>query len=519
MSSREALKRLRRHRVPAWWSDAKLGIFIHWTPASVPGWAPVDSHIGELLVAGRPDALAHNPYTEWYENSLRFPDSPVSRHHRETYGNKPYEEFAAEYQEGLASWDPDEWARTFASTGARYVVLVSKHHDGWCLWPSSVANPNRSGWHSERDIVGELREAVLGVGMRFGLYYSGGLDWTFEPRPIGNLGDMLAAVPRGNYPAYADAQLRELIDRYRPSVLWNDIAWPTPGGQLWPTLEYYYRKVPDGVINDRWMPWSPIIGATQWEPARRAANSLNARTTRSGGGLIPPKPPHFDVRTPEYVVFDDVQRHPWECVRGMDQSFGYNRNSGPEHFLDPDDLLDTAADIVAKGGNLLLNVGPRGEDATIPPEQLALLGALGDWSAGEGTSIFGSRPWVRPAGHSAEGHDLRYWAKDRSVFASLQSGDADGGTGGPGGSPDASRTGDPSATDPSGTGDPRAATENSVVTLADLRATPTTSARSTAGVELAHEQAPTGLRVHLDNPANDPDATHRAIELRDVEAT
>ena len=85
------LKALRGHRVPAWWSDAKLGIFVHWTPASVPAFAPVDVDIGKLVQSGRRDALAFSPYAEWYENSLRFPDSPVARHHREVYGNRPYE--------------------------------------------------------------------------------------------------------------------------------------------------------------------------------------------------------------------------------------------------------------------------------------------------------------------------------------------------------------------------------------------------------------------------------------------
>ncbi len=420
--SREQLRSLRRHRVPTWWSDAKFGIFIHWTPASIPGWAPVDSQIGELLSEGRQDALAEIPYTEWYENSLKFPSSSVSRHHEDTFGDKPYAEFSGEFCEALSSWDPDSWARNFAATGAGYVVLVSKHMDGWCLWPSAVRNPRRADWFSKRDIVGELREAVLGAGMRFGLYYSGGLDSTFDDRPLGNLGDLLAAVPRGRYPAYADAQVRELIERYKPSVLWNDIAWPSTGSGLWPLFQRYYEAVPDGVVNDRWMPWSPLLGAAQWAPARRAMNALNARLTRSAGGLIPPKPPHFDVRTPEYVVFDDVQRDPWECVRGMDQSFGYNRNSRPEHFLQPDELVSMAADIVAKGGNLLLNVGPKGEDASIPDEQLRLLSVLGDWVRGAGRTSVSSRPWVRPTGRSVEGHELRFWARGEDVHVAVDPG-------------------------------------------------------------------------------------------------
>src|SRR5215510_12618262 len=153
-------RELRRRAVPAWWRDAKLGIFIHWTPASVPAFAPVDLEIGALLANGAPDAMAWSPYTEWYENSLRFPNSPAAEHHRSTYGARPYESFAADYEAALDGWRPDEWARAFRAAGARYVVLVSKHHDGYCLWPSRVANPRRPGWCCPRDVVGELAAAV-----------------------------------------------------------------------------------------------------------------------------------------------------------------------------------------------------------------------------------------------------------------------------------------------------------------------------------------------------------------------
>jgi alpha-L-fucosidase len=416
----DTLAALRRHRLPAWWSDAKLGIFVHWTPASVAGWAPTDSHVGELLAEGRHDALAETPYTEWYQNSLRFPGSSVSRHHREVWGDTPYEEFCDTFRAGLTNWDPQEWARTFAATGARYVVLVTKHHDGYCLWPSEVVNPHRKGWNTGRDVVGELREAVLGEGMRFGVYYSGGLDWTFDDRPIGNLGDMLAAVPGGDYLSYATAQIRELIRRYRPSVLWNDICWPGRRGSLWPLLTDYYGVVPDGVVNDRWLPIWPIPSVAGSPAVRRLFDGLNARTSHDAG-IVPPKPPYFDVRTPEYAVFDHVPRDPWECVRGIDQSFGYNRNSRPEHHLRRQDLLSMLGDIVAKGGNLLLNVGPRGEDATIPAEQVRALSDLSGWTQADGSSIFASRPWVRPASTTVEGHQLRHWWRDRSLFCHVLS--------------------------------------------------------------------------------------------------
>jgi alpha-L-fucosidase len=398
---------------------------------------------------------------------------------------RSYEQLAGDFTDALDGWDPDDWARCFAATGARYVVLVAKHHDGWCLWPSAVDNPRRPGWQCPRDVVGELREAVVAQGMRFGVYYSGGLDWTFDDRPIGNLGDLLAAVPRGDYPAYAEAQVRELVARYRPAVLWNDIAWPSTGSQLWPLMRDYYDAVPDGVLNDRWMPWSPAMGAMRFSAARRAADALNARLSGREGGIVPPKPPHFDVRTPEYAVFDRVPPDPWECVRGMDRSFGFNRNSGPEHFLSAGELVAMFADVVAKGGNLLLNVGPRGEDATIPSEQLDLLAALGGWATGAGASVFGSRPWVVPASTTAEGAELRFWCRQDAVWAAVLG-----------------------------------RTSEDHVTLPGVRggATTTVEARAARGrrrrlKDLAWEQTPQGLRVALPAPLD-----HPVIQLSPVTA-
>jgi len=420
------------------------------------------------------------PYTEWYGNSLRFPDSPVAQHHRAVYGSRTYESFAADWEAGLEQWDPDAWAARFATTGARYVVLVTKHMDGYCLWPSAVPNPRQPGWNCRRDVVGELAEAVRGAGMRFGIYYSGGLDATFNDRPIGSIAQMLDAVPRGDYPAYADAQVRELIDRYAPSVLWNDIAWPTEGKQLWPLFEHYYERVPDGVVNDRWMPWSPLLGVTRYEVARSALDAVMQRQARRDSGVIPPRPPHFDVRTPEYVVFDDVQSRPWECVRGMDQSFGYNAQSKEEHFLAHNELLWMLTDIVAKGGNLLLNVGPRGVDAQLPDEQVTRLEWLAEWVVPHSDALAATRPWVRPGTTTADGYPVRYTARDQTVYAFLRDASA-------------------------------------AVVLSDLRATPTTAVTTLAGAALRWTGSPEGIAVDL--PAGATGGPEPAvIALRNVAA-
>jgi alpha-L-fucosidase len=476
VSRRAALRALRRRRLPAWWRDAKLGIFVHWTPASVVGFAPVDSEIAELLQSGRRDALAWSPYTEWYENSLRFPDSPAARHHREI-GAPAYAELVARWEAALDGWDPDQWARRFAATGARYVVLVAKHHDGYCLWPSRVTNPHRAGCTSSRDVVGELAEAVRAANMRFGVYYSGGLDWTFDDRPIGSFADMLAAIPRGDYAEYATAQVQELIERYRPSVLWNDIAWPAPGASLWELFGQYYDAVPDGVVNDRWMPWSPALAVARLAPVQRAIDAGVRRQARRDAGVVPPEPPHFDVRTPEYTVFPDVRDTPWECVRGMDMSFGYNAASRPEHFVDPDELVWSFVDIVAKGGNLLLNVGPRGVDAGIPDEQLARLETLGSFLQMHAATLYATRPWITAGNTTAEGVPVRYSARDASVYAFVRR--------------DARR-----------------------VTLREVASTPTTDVTATDGASCAWSDSDRGLVVDVPAGAQPP----YAFELRSVRA-
>jgi alpha-L-fucosidase len=203
--------------------------------------------------------------------------------------------------------------------------------------------------------------------------------------------------------------VRELIARYRPSVLWNDIAWPTPGKELWPLFAHYYRQVPDGVVNDRWMPWNVLMEATRLSPVQRVIDKGAQRSAQRDAGIVPPKPPYFDVRTPEYTTFPDVQRTPWECVRGMDKSFGYNAQSKPSDFLSRDELLWGLVDIAAKGGNLLLNVGPRGVDAQIPDEQQERLQWLAEWPV---AAVRSTRPWV-----TCGDGDVRYVARDDTVYA------------------------------------------------------------------------------------------------------
>jgi alpha-L-fucosidase len=393
---------LRRHAAPPWFDDAKLGIFVHWGLYSIPAWAPVGADPAVHLDAG---ALARgeNAYAEWYENSLRVAGSPTAQHHAATYGDAPYAAFREPFEAMLETWDPTSWADLFAAAGARYVVLTTKHHDGYLLWPSAHANPHRESWQSARDVVGDLGDAVRSRDLRYGLYYSGGLDWTFEPGPIVSWESIVATIPRSlDYVAYATAHVRELVERYRPSVLWNDIAWPADDG-LSELLTSYLEAVPDGTINDRF----GVLG----EGAPAAVDQRH----------------RSDFRTPEYRSFDDAKPYKWEMCRGIGSSFGWNRAEGEQHHVPADELIRGFVDVVAKGGNLLLNVGPD-DRGRIPEIQADRLRALGSWLDVCGEAIHGTRPWVRTSGTTADGTEVRFTQADGALYAVLLASPAAGST-------------------------------------------------------------------------------------------
>ncbi|MGW2179534.1 alpha-L-fucosidase [Streptomyces sp. NPDC001732] len=364
--------------VASWWSRAGLGILVHWTPASVPGWAPPHVPVDELPLAGRRAPLGWTSRAEWYENALRFPGSPVSAHHRATYGTRPYAAFGGDFNDALHAWDPTEWARAFRAAGARYAVLVVKHHDGFCLWPSAIRNPHRGGWHTRRDVAGEFAEAVRAEGMRFGVHYCGGLDRTFDGRPVARRADLVRAVPRGGYPDYAGAQLRELIRRYRPDVLRNDLAWPGTRADVRHLVGYYRFTVPHGVV-DRPVPAPPIRHALRLPGAGTLYDRWARRADARDGGRAAHGPGDHGLRTTEPTrrTAPGARTGPYEITRGIGPGAGYNRAAPPEAHLGREELERLVRGTAADGDNLLLTVGPRGEDAAIPAEQRLRL----DWLA------------------------------------------------------------------------------------------------------------------------------------------
>jgi len=376
------LESLNRHSLPEWYADAKLGIFIHWGLYSVPGWAPLVHPNHDFRSQ---DYITHNPYAEWYLNSMRIEGSPTQAYHREHYGaNYDYYNFAPIFDREIQKWNPDTWARVFQNAGAKYIVLTTKHHDGFTLWPSATPNPTLPAdrQHATRDIVGELTSAIRKEGLRMGLYYSGGYDWTFAPGPIREADDYQKVKPQSEaYGKYVDSQMRELIYHYQPAVLWNDIDYPKSGHPLQIMAEYY-NTVPDGVIDDRF-------------------------------GVK-----HSDYSSPEYQTLDQISPTKWEECRGLGRSFGYNRAEGEAETIAPDELIYLLVDIVSKNGNLLLDVGPEA-DGTIPPVQMDRLQALGAWLQQNGEAVYGTHPWKRAVGETAEGIHVRFTQKASTVYATL----------------------------------------------------------------------------------------------------
>lgn len=366
-----------RHQVPKWYEDCKFGIFIHWGIYSVPAYAP---HTWELGEVDSKEWFADNPYAEWYYNSINIGKGQTYDHHVEKYGEDfKYEDFVPMWK--AENWNPGKWAELFKKAGAQYVVLTTKHHDGFCLYPSKYTDFNSVKMGPKRDITGELTEAVRAEGIRMGLYYSGLIDWQFANDPIFEDEDLFGtASPTFKYADYSYNQMMELVDVYGPSVFWNDIGWPKQSEEMMPHfLAHYYNKVKEGVVNDR----------------------FNGR--------------YHDFLTKEYKQGKVDRSKKWEMCRGMGLSFGYNENEGDEQIISVKDLVSLLVGTVANNGNLLINIGPKA-DGTIPKEQENRLLSLGKWLNINGEGIYQTRCSRRESVVMDNGVSVHFTAKDHDLY-------------------------------------------------------------------------------------------------------
>ncbi|MFX0099993.1 MAG: alpha-L-fucosidase [Candidatus Hodarchaeota archaeon] len=412
-------KSVSKHEVPEWYHDAKFGIFIHWGLYSVPAFAPVrDKDYVEIMATeGLAGHMRSNPYAEWYLNSMRIPGTETKKYQEETYGKDfKYDDFIPEFNQAIKKWNPEDMVNIFKKAGAQYVVLVTKHHDGYLLWSSKYDNPRKPKYRADRDIVGELTSEVKKQGMRMGFYYSGILDWSFNEIPITSIATYLNNnTDDQEYIDYATNHWKELIDKYEPSIVWNDIGYPA-GANIYEIFAYYYNKFPDGVINDRWVQFPKWTKkAIRIGFIEKIINWLVKIYMKRKGAVFPTPKFHCDYLTPEYTSFSEIKKKKWETTRGIGDSFGYNKFEPDEKYLTFTELVHMFVDIVSKNGNLLLNVGPMA-DGTIPDIQKNLLLEFGKWLEVNGDAIFGTKPWVRAEGYTKDGVEIRFTKKDGDLY-------------------------------------------------------------------------------------------------------
>ncbi len=347
---------LDKRATPTWFTDAKFGIFIHWGVYSVPAYAPVGS--GQVA------------YAEWYWHQMiegrdRPGANPVETgtwaYHKKTYGAAvPYQSFVSQFQAQL--FDPDQWATILSDSGAKYVVLTSKHHEGFALWPSKEASAawgqpwNAAEIGPQRDLLGDLSAAVRRKGLHMGYYYSL-YEW-YNPLWLANRQEYVRS--------HVFPQFKDLVTRYKPDIIFSDGEWEATSAE-WHSPELLAWLFNDSpvkdyvVINDRW----------------------GSDTRHKHGGYW----------TTEYTAGMSGAEHPWEESRGMGFSYGYNRAERLEDYHTGRELLLMLIDNVSRGGNLLLDIGPKA-DGTIPVIMQERLQQMGAWLKINGDAIYGTRPWT-----------------------------------------------------------------------------------------------------------------------------
>ncbi len=346
---------LDKRPVPSWFTDGKFGIFIHWGVYAVPAYT------------------TKGGYAEWYQNGLQNGDSAKKAYHAAKFGNQTYYQLADQFKAEL--FQPDEWAKVFEKSGAKYIVLTSKHHDGFALWPSKDANKTWGfPWNAmdagpHRDLLGDLFKAVRKTSVRAGMYYSL-YEW-FNP---------LWKTDHKRYAAeHMWPQMKELINTYQPDVFWTDGDWDE-SENTWQSKEFLSWLYNESPVKDK------VVTYDRW-----------------GSGI---RFKHGGVYTPEYQPELDFENHVWEESRGMGYSYGYNREEDAWDYNSTQSLIYHLLDKVSRGGNFLLDIGPD-EHGKIPPIMQERLLQMGDWLKVNGEAIYNTTRWKQVSQWSTGKRDYK----------------------------------------------------------------------------------------------------------------
>jgi len=345
---------LKNYKCPEWFKDAKFGIFIHWGVYSVPGFS-----------------------NEWYPRNMYLKDTPEFKHHVEKYGSQNkfgYKDFIPMFK--AEKFNADQWVELFKKAGAKYVVPVAEHHDGFAMYKTALSKWNALEMGPKRDIIGELATASKKQGLIFGVsshriehwwFMNGGKKFdsdVIDPK----FADFYGPAREENEtpsPEYMNDWLlrtTELINNYQPQLFWFDwwIEQPAMDPYRKSLASYYYNK------------------GIEWNK----------------GVVINYK----NVSFPDGTAVYDIERgnskatrkFPWQTDTSIGKhSWGYADN---EENKNPNEIIDVLIDIVSKNGNMLLNIGPK-PDGTITREQQDVLLAIGKWLDVNGEAIYGTRPW------------------------------------------------------------------------------------------------------------------------------
>jgi alpha-L-fucosidase len=385
---------LQTYKVPKWYGDAKFGIFVHWGVFSVPAFG-----------------------SEWYSRNMYIKGSPEYDHHIQTYGPQTkfgYKDFIPKFT--AEHFDPDAWAALFADAGARYVVPVAEHHDGFSLYDSHLSDYTAVKMGPRRDLLGAVATAVRAKGLHFALSsHRAEHDWFFDegrkiasdvsdPANAGLYGPAQTrlAGPGGDNDLFGDytyvsqawlddwlARQVEIVERYNPDLVYFDwwIGQPDFRDTLPTFLAWYYN---------------------------RAAKSGGSAIVNYKLGEFAPGAGVLDIERGEAPgIRPDV----WQtCTSISDKSWGFIEN---DTYKSPQQLIHLLVDVVSKNGNLLLNVGPRA-DGHIPDAARDTLLQMGAWLKVNGEAIYGARPWIlfgegpteTASGSFAESQAKPYTAQD-----------------------------------------------------------------------------------------------------------